>query len=365
MAKNADTLVGEVLNQRIDEGIIQQVNGFSDKSIKCTKILKDFNGEHFLLVECDPTGYLIFDQDTALLLEYAGEAPSPYQGIDDGLIYAGPTYYYQMSKSASAISNRITNTRIMVYDLMADANITIENLQQVKEQNLLMQQSITEKVREINNSTSSTVIPLGQDIIIGNTHSKYVSNYEYISEMDNFGFNSQGTCGYIAAGILLYYSQKQFGVDLIDSQYLYADGYTNAFHNLLVDIGEENGIGTGTDAGSISTVVNAYLDTRSTNCTTSYFFIPAITGIQFDLCFDDDKPVIIFGNLMNPAPEGGRINHAVVAFGRTDYQSVGVLGGPRYYHCHFGWTGYTNINVLDGLFVNPFGSIFHLNPLGD
>ena len=101
------------------------MNGFSDKSIKCTKILTDFNGEHFLLVECDPTGSLIFDQDTALLLEYAGEAPSPYQGIDDGLIYAGPTYYYQMSKSASAISNRITNTRIMVYDLMADANITI------------------------------------------------------------------------------------------------------------------------------------------------------------------------------------------------------------------------------------------------
>lgn len=62
------------------------------------KTLSDLAGNEYKLIECKPTGYFIIHPESGILVEYAVDAKSPYEGIDSDLYYGGPTYYYVKSE---------------------------------------------------------------------------------------------------------------------------------------------------------------------------------------------------------------------------------------------------------------------------
>ena len=52
----------------------------------------------------------------------------------------------------------------------------------------------------------------------------------------------------------------------------------------------------------------------------------------------------------------------IVAFGRSE--TVSGIYKNRYYHVNYGWRGYTDVTIMDNIFLNPIGSMYNLNPLG-
>ena len=62
-----------------------------------TKLLQDFAGNTYTLIECHPSGYMIMCDASATMVEYSASSPSPYSKFNSNLYYAGPTYYYVLS----------------------------------------------------------------------------------------------------------------------------------------------------------------------------------------------------------------------------------------------------------------------------
>ena len=75
--------------------LIDETNQLFDSNliIKNIKILKDFNDNTYLLIECNPTGYLIYDYDINEVLECSATVPSPYTNYSTNLFYSGPQFY--------------------------------------------------------------------------------------------------------------------------------------------------------------------------------------------------------------------------------------------------------------------------------
>lgn len=83
-----------------------------------------------------------------------------------------------------------------------------------------------------------------------------------LSSRDDFGYISGGYCGYIAANILLFWLDRTQNSDIVDNQYIY--GYRlngSGLTEFLISIGEELGIGSGTYASDIHSILQNTLMT--------------------------------------------------------------------------------------------------------
>ena len=79
----------EVRTDLVIESIAEGWN--EERQLSRTTTILDFDGNEYILAEFEPTGYMIFNQEAAIIVESAENSPSPYMGLDGELFYGGPT----------------------------------------------------------------------------------------------------------------------------------------------------------------------------------------------------------------------------------------------------------------------------------
>ncbi|MDR0220572.1 MAG: hypothetical protein LBI54_04095 [Lachnospiraceae bacterium] len=72
------------------------------ETISKIKRITDFAGNQYTLVECSPTGYMIFHIESGIFTEYSATAPSPYLGEEGNFYYLGLKGYYVENKKDNA-----------------------------------------------------------------------------------------------------------------------------------------------------------------------------------------------------------------------------------------------------------------------
>ena len=338
---------------------IREVDGFANKTILDIKFIKDFNGNLYVDVECNPCGYLIFDYDTDTLLEFSEDSVSPYQGYNGELIYGGPTHYF-----IEHASYKHTANVFYTIDLMTNktTELSKDTFNAYKTNNSEIRKKIVEKTSKNNNLTENknlNISPNASTITNGDWSHTYIDNYTYISQCTSFGYNSQGTCGYIAAGLLLYYAYRQYNTAFIDSQYITSNGFTDSFHWYLVNLGVSLGLKYDTWAADIDPLMNKYLKNRVPTATHNYTLLADRKRNVISIAANN--PFILFGNFIDVRKPGQnlKINHAITAFGYSTY-NPNIFVNDFYFKVHYGYNGYTNVSLLDSIFTNPIGSVFYL-----
>ena len=347
------------INDNIEDNIqkfnelIKAYSGFEDKKISKIKTLTDFNGSLFLDLECEPIGYLIVNYETMIPFEYASNSVSPYYYAEGNLIYGAPTYYYKQTQTSLTkntaekfyLQEIISNEEVILNENTFN-NFKAYNIQTIK---ALEDSNITTNENLIN--------PYGQSTPYGGY---YIENYEYVSKIEDFAYNHSGICTYVAAAIILYYTQRQFGGNFINTSFMTNNGFTVDLVNELLSIAKSLGVGNATHAVEFKKVMQKYTETRVPNAT--HYSMALSTALNIDLCFRDNKPVMLCGNFQDVSSSSGKVNHTIVAFGRSE--TVSGIYKNRYYHVNYGWRGYTDVTIMDNIFLNPIGSMYNLNPLG-
>ena len=108
----------------------------SERTISSIKKITDFSGNPYLVIECSPTGYLIYNEDAGVIMEESERSPSPYLDISHGL-YGGPTQYYSQDINANIVkhtitgnplsSNQISALSLLYYDKYLDGNFIVNS----------------------------------------------------------------------------------------------------------------------------------------------------------------------------------------------------------------------------------------------
>lgn len=284
------------------------------------KLLNDFSGNTYTLIECEPTGYYILDDDTGVYVEYSGSAPSPYKEYKNGesLYYGGPTYYY-------INENGTFKHTILSFEVLSSNEVSQMQVQS-QEMNCALEANPDSTMLAALSGNSFARMSMESE-----PSRKYVDNPDFFMNYGTgFGYASGGICGYIAANLLLQYWQDQGKFTLPYDQ----AQISNAELTLeLYRIGvEELGLSAGTTGWDIASVINAF-------CKKNKLPEVAAWGLgQYDVSGEIDikRPSILFGAFENNNAK----NHAVVVYG---YQ-YGTTNGRKYI-AHFGWDDYPEVII--------------------
>lgn len=313
------------------------------------KTLYDSEDNQYCLLEYKDKGYKILNDEKTVVLEESDESFSPYKGInnavDKKLMYYGPMNYYLLQ--GNTLCHTVTNETIPLEQAMPKIDIS----------------RALNNVKKLDNSMSPKVKRLMS------TNYSHVANFEYITGIKNFAYNSEGTCGYVAAAICLYYCYRQYNTNFIPENLITYDystgepnGFTKSFHDELVSIGSSLGIPKATDAFSIEKVMKKYASNHSLNYTN---FAQILSySMTIDECIRKNKPCILFGLFQTPVTPSTREKHAVTLYGTLEetFTGAGTTSTNRYFCVNFGWSSYTSVRLLDNLFSNPVASFYNINP---
>ena len=291
------------------------------------KTLRDLNGNTFTLVETGSNGYYIYDGNSDKYLEMSDSAPSPYKSYSTDLHYFGPLCYYV--KSGEQYVHTITKESITETD----------------------KEFANQKFTSALSTVRSTASISSNSGIMASKGNSYILNYEYIKNA-KYPANANGTCGYTAACLVLYYWHKVRG-GIIPSTYLDGNGQLLTSGYTLQDKLLSYGNSNSSWGKTIRDVLIAYCNERGI-AATSYYYIGKI-GVANSL--SNNRPAILFGWLTsNPSPASvstdstkGKVFHAVTAYGTNG----------SYFICHYGWSGYSHV-LLDGGLIGSC-TLFQLN----
>lgn len=274
-------------------------------------------------------GYEIVDASTNNIIEFSPSSISPYinYSTNSTLIYNGPMSY-------------------------GFKNIDIKNAKRIK--------NITSNFE----SSSKIIHPVSNfsynyDTEIDN--SNILANLNDFTCSDGKEYNNIGTCGYLSAAMILYYSKYQFNDDFVSNNYIeYKNGnkrFKVELHDELYNIGLSLGKKSSTTAFDIKDVMSEYCKRKGIN--SNHYAMLLSTVANINMCIQDNKPIALFGNFVRP-DNGKKVNHAVTCYGTRDVP-LGQGQTNRYFIVNFGWTGYSRVYLLDNIFRNPVGSMYNMN----
>lgn len=182
------------------------------------------------------------------------------------------------------------------------------------------------------------------------TNEYYINDYEYAATT-KFPINVDGTCGYTASTILLYWWHKKIG-NVIPDKFLDQDGtlkvYGYTLQDELLSIGKSLGIGNGVWAKPMQQILLEYAKKYISKSTTVhwYFFKTYLWGE-----IDSGRPALGHGMFSdNPKhvdeyetssySSDSKNGHVVVIYGYTD----------DYYICNYGWRGFEKVFLMSPVF---------------
>lgn len=328
--QNLLNLTDEHIQQNMDEGLI----------IGNVKNLIDFNDGKYTLFELNPIGYIIYHNESGKFIEYSSSAPSPYSDKDGILYYGGPMQYFKQQEDI------LVGTVDTESTILASEIDTLQESSEIMSTKLIMTQA-EENVNYINGTIEEIPSQAAQRQIAPRSSPSLsmASFFTNIRTSTEIGYRNGGVCGYVAAGMQLAYNRFAYDSGLVSSSYLNMTtqklngaGLTN---RLLEINGQDTSATTfpGTTAAGMQDCVAAYLNTvpnqKSWEIAWSDLAVSANSNI------DNNHPVVLFGNFED-VQSGGRINHAIVAYG---YQKYGLFWAFTRYRCHYGWSGYYDVSV--------------------
>lgn len=326
----------------------------NDRTLAGTKTLSDFAGNTYTLAEYYPTGYMIFNNEAALMMESAENSPSPYLGMTSNLYYAGPTHYYFYNAVYAQYIHTIEEA-VMTSDevseraeICSNAQIEMNKIADVKLKNYIEGSSTSTMSIEPLTSDGYTYIGGNEDFFKNLTTHELMGYYE----TDSGG----GCCAYVAAGlVLLYYDYFHNDSFIDDETYLNDDG--NAFvgeefaKHLYVDIGKGKlGYDNAINATEAAKVMQKYLS-EDCSITMPYWAASMPSKANVVAQLKQNRPVIYADRWNNPKPAGGTVDHSIVIYG---YDSSNNLVA------HFGWTDYVHVECSSSalaLFISSASAI--------
>lgn len=346
-----------IFNMRIEE-LENQANDLLDLSgndmvdIHIDRItpLYDFTGNEYTLVECAPTGYMIYHNESGNFVESSAIAVSPYKGCLGEIYYGGPNEYYEkeqvdgknvyaFTKGNETLSETELGKYVQTSTLVHDALVDNKNMSVI---------NYIEKNQRID-----VAVPMSTDV--GDL--TCVDNYSFFTKLNNCGYTTidgNGICGYIAAGMLLTYEQVTNGGGVVPSSYYSGNsssGYSisTSFPKSLYNIGKSLGYGTSTTSIEIHYTVDQYLTNRGITANHTSLFVPIANNAVIASNIDNDRPVIWFGDVIsNTHDDRTNLTHAIVIYG----YDFNLIGGYSYV-AHFGWN---NANIVS--FNGILGSLY-------
>lgn len=337
----------------------------------------------YVLVSFENCGYAIISAYTFEILEYNLTSCIPYQAECLKKYYAGPGNYYILNDDEYL--NLETNESITINSetinyarFIRDNVINREGIQSNKLSEL-------SKLYENENTCERNSPDIGDSnkkVILANISSgEIIDNYNYFIVNPTFGNNSTphiagnnntGTCGPVAAQILLSYNNYYNDRRIIANKYLngyddatnsvsdisknpnfctdpsYMDSYVigsrsedtgdNSFYNMLVKrIMDSNS--SGSTVHEVYTGMNNYLTSVIGNeyymkYSQTFLSLFPISSSDIKSEIDADRPIIVSmdDNL-------GGSDHFVVCYGYQDYTYPDGSGTYSGYVVHFGWLG--------------------------
>lgn len=252
--------------------------------------LKDLEGNIFYAQIGEENGFMVYDPITQNCIEKSASLKSPYDfTLNKDYYYFGPMNYYE----------RINNT---FYSLM------IEGEQFSLEYAYELQKIFSEQLSTFRNAQSEISyenylkrgIKGATPYSISNGNKTYINNYQYIRDAKH-PTNYDGSCGFVAASIILNYWDKTMHKGTVLPQFLDTNGDlndTSAYDpntNLKDKLVELNG-GKGNE-DSWGKVVRdsmiSYCEYANLAASSAYYF----GKIGLDNELSNNRPAIIFGAL--------------------------------------------------------------------
>lgn len=343
---NIDNLVD--LNQLSDIARLRNIP-FTPEKIQSVKQLKDFNGYPYYVVEFAPSGYAIYDNKFANILEFNARAVSPYNGYNDNMIYAGAGEYYVKATQTN-------KTEMYLHTVLESALcMDVETEQFYKAQSLSVSNAVEQAA--VSKLSENNISPLGN-----NTVTSYVSlsDYSSITDCDTTGFNTDGNCGYIAGSLIVWYHYDVLGWE----DFVPGGVYSHSLVCAIQGNRENDTLGPGLqDALSEWSYNHGAVEEGGWQESLPAIYDVLPSGSKIYNLIDDDRPVALLGKTPSQSDldsnssystysTNGKVNHVITVTGVTRESS------SYSYFAHFGWeTEYNDVYVSDSSLVK--GSIVY------
>ncbi len=377
-------------------------SAFSNKTVReCEYVYNLDDSADYIYVEFENGGYALFSRETMEMMEYSLQGTLPYSNSSTKDYYAGPSNYLQ--KIDSKFINALTNEQL---DITADEALkfaqqvrtSIKSQSSYKSNVKIENNNIVDEVKSFLNSNINTVNDedskpkIDTDSLIYPTvgTGTLIPNYRYFivepTHGDNYtgetyGNGNSGTCGSVAAQILLGYNNYYNDRRIIEDRFL--NGYndssntvsipernpnhctdpmsmtswttgtrsedtgTNSFYSKVVTtIMKPN-----TSGASVKEVYNGIKSILNENLSSSdysidyelkgwFFGYSPVSSTPIKAEIDAGRPLII-----SLSSNLGATNHQVVGYGYQNYTYPDGSGTYEGYIVHFGWQGETCVWV--------------------
>ena len=355
---------------------LSTMEGGENLNIAKIKSATDFVGNEYTIVECEPTGYMIYDNSNGIFTEYSSSAESPYLGITGTIFYCGPANYFSLNSTESRVEHTIKDN---VYIALEDIEDYSAACMEYKDAyNSISNPIVLDYIENGNPSKSFAEITM-QNATVYSTRS--ATDWQKITRADFFenltapGYTDEGICGYIALGMVLAYKDKVKNDSIMDDRFWADSSKTalvsykyNSDGSIIVDASNNpvpysigyylyDNFGGGdksvTSVG-IGNVGKKYFTNRNAEIGTNFQYsylsrtVPFFNSSVITKALDSNQPVILCGNFTSPN-SGSNVNHCVVAYAYRN-GSNGLE-----YKVNFGWNNRSEI-VLNGV----IGSIYVL-----
>lgn len=336
------------------------------RSINTIKELKDFIGSTYTLFELNPTGYIIYHNDSGLMFEYASKSKSPYLNYNENLYYGGMMNYFYKENDVyynTLIENEIVPAKESTYLIENSSIIYNRNIDLPNQNNLDFVCGKTDM---------ATVLSSWEDeggLVTYANDQPSISMEDFfkpLTDTDDIGYMDGGVCGYIAANLVLAYNALAYDDSLVSDTYLDKTNRVLKGDLLTRELIRQHGKDpdgdniSGTTADSMGDCVRNYLKnvssgTKNWKVTTWWGKINSVGAIN------KNQPPILFGNMKYPTTTStvsqimnnsmsndgahGSGNHAVVAYGYSNFN----------YRVHYGWPDCSDIilnyNAIGGTMI--------------
>lgn len=280
-------------------------------SISRVAELRDFAGNLYTLVEMDPSGYMIYHNDSGIFVERSAAAPSPYAGLSGDLLYGGFSEYLYQRQDGDYVH---TKTNKVVDAAVAVANDWEGHSNRVAEPLLADPDFAVLDYIEHNIAPPKVVMDSGFTC---------VDNYTFVQSQTAVT-NPDERCGYVALAILIGYfdhvpANRNMGIinnaAYVTNRHTSTAKVQNAFVDHLVSIGQGFGYGLGYYFMSqMRNVGRQYFKNRGvwdkiTDQIDNNWISTTIAKMKKNI---DNNRAIMLQDVNLPGTNGG---HAVVAYG--------------------------------------------------
>lgn len=271
---------------------------FAGKTIDFSKYIYNLDDSaDYIYVAFEEGGYVVFVRDTMEMMEYSLQGALPYSNSATQEYYAGPANCLQKRDSqfvnmqtgeviaisreeAVTFSEQIRSSFQSKAEYRSELALEKGNLE--SETNAFLSSNASAK----NNSVERSVSDTSGDTILNNG-STLIPNYQYFIVNPMHGENETGSCGPIAAQILLGYHNYYNDRRIIDDKYLY--GFDDATGTVV------NGEMNPNYCEDPMTMTRYTLGTRSEATGTNSYFVKVLNAVAPDTGGPSNSPMIYSG----------------------------------------------------------------------